>query len=100
MKSAAMVLALATPVFLAGCQESSERAKTIEEEVGGLKARIERLEKGQAAIGSRLDEVKDFLQVRAPKRVAFKEAVFDIGDDPFRGSENALVTLVDFTDVE
>jgi len=100
MKKAMLALALAVPVVLTGCGQSGEDLKRLENDVGGLKEKVEKLEKGQQAIISQLGEIKGLLKPKAPQRPPFKEAVFDIGDDPFLGDADAVVTLVDFTDYQ
>ncbi len=65
-----------------------------------LQEDINKLKKGQAFILKELQEIKKLLERRAPKRIPFKGAVFNIGDDPFMGDKNAVLTLIDFMDYE
>jgi DNA helicase IV len=76
-----------------GCTQSSEELKPVIEEIKSLK-------EGQEVIKRELQEIKKFFQVRSQRTVEFKEAVINIGDDPFRGDKSAKVTLVDFTDYQ
>lgn len=100
MKRALITLAVAAPLALSGCGQGGTGLQGLEEEVGGLREKVEKLEKNQQVIISRLDEIKDRLQPRKPQRPPFKEAVFDIGDDPVLGRADAVLTLVDFTDYQ
>jgi hypothetical protein len=92
MKRALSVMVLLIPFYLSGYANGND-LKSVQED-------IDKLKKGQALIVKELQEIKKLLQTRAPKRVPFKEAVFDIGDDPFMGDKNAVLTMVDFSDYE
>ena len=63
---------------------------------------IKSLEEGQKAIQKDVEEIKKILQglSRPPQETEFKEAVLNIGDDPFKGDENAKLTLVEFSDYQ
>jgi len=83
---------LAQPVF----SQTSDDLKTIREEINSLK-------EGQTAIQKDLQEIKKLLASRpapAAQTAEFKEAVLNIGDDPFKGDKNAKLTLVEFSDFQ
>ncbi len=92
MKRALTVILLLIPFFLSSYANGND-LKPLQEEINKLK-------KGQASILKELQEIKKLLKGRTPKRIPFKGAVFNIGDDPFMGDKNAVLTLVDFTDYE
>jgi hypothetical protein len=92
MKRILAVILLLIPFFFGGYANGNE-LKPLQEDINKLK-------KGQEFILKELQEIKKLLQKRTPKRIPFKEAVFNIGDDPFMGDKNAVLTLVDFTDYE
>ncbi len=63
---------------------------------------IKSLKEGQKAIQKDVEEIKKILQglSKPPQQAEFKEAVLNIGDDPFKGDKNAKLTLVEFTDYQ
>ncbi len=69
---------------------------------GDMKDEVEKLKEGQANIIKELGEVKKLLQAKAPARqqAEFKEAVIDVGNDPFEGEKLAKVTLIEFLDFQ
>jgi hypothetical protein len=96
MKRPAIVfMAFAFTILFIQCgyTQSSEELKPIIDEIKSLK-------EGQDAIKKELQEIKKLFQARAPQRQEFKEAVINIGNDPFKGEKSAKVTLVDFTDYQ
>ena len=75
---------------------------TSSEGVNDLKEEIEALKEGQKAIQKELQEIKSLLrarQVPAPAPPP-REFVLDLGGSPFKGDENAKLTLVEFTDYQ
>ena len=92
MQRVLTVILLLIPFFFGGYANGND-LKPLQEDINKLK-------KGQAFILKELQEIKKLLQKRTPKRIPFKEAVFNIGDAPFMGDKNAVLTLVDFTDYE
>ena len=72
---------------------------------GQLRQEIEALKKGQQQIQKDLQEIKKLIQARpaAPARPAgpdVKGKVFDIGSNPVKGSKDARLTLIEFTDYQ
>ena len=70
-----------------------------------LKAEIEALKKGQEQIRSELQEIKRLLAARpaapaAPAGPNVAGKVFDLGANPVKGSDQAALTLVEFTDFQ
>jgi protein-disulfide isomerase len=70
-----------------------------------MKADIEALKKGQQEILQQLQEMKKLLQGQAqaqarPAGPNVKDVVFDMGDNPVRGSSTAKLTLIEFTDYQ
>ncbi|HZM69724.1 MAG TPA: hypothetical protein VFB95_05060, partial [Candidatus Cryosericum sp.] len=68
-----------------------------------LKKDVEELKKGQQQILQQLQELKQMLQSQAQARPAatnVKDVVFNLGSNPTRGSDQAKLTLVEFTDYQ
>ncbi len=66
-----------------------------------LKAEIEALKKGQQEILQQIQELKKLIQGQArPAGPNVKDVVFDLGDNPVRGSSTAKLTLIEFTDYQ
>lgn len=93
MKKFILIALLLVPLYLPGCTKTSDDMKALRDKIAGL-------EQGQASILKEIQSIKDSLTGRAPSVPAFRETLFDIADDPFRGLKNAVVTLVDFSDYE
>ena len=70
--------------------------------VNDLKEEIEALKEGQKAIQKELQEIKSLLRARQAPAPAPppREFVLDLGGSPFKGDENAKLTLVEFTDYQ
>ena len=75
---------------------------TSSEAVNDLKEEIEALKEGQKAIQKELQEIKSLLRARQAPVPAPppREFVLDLGGSPFKGDENAKLTLVEFTDYQ
>ncbi len=88
-----LTLLYGTPGFAQG---------TSSEGVNDLKEEIEALKEGQKAIQKELQEIKSLLRARqAPAPVPPpREFVLDLAGSPFKGDENAKLTLVEFTDYQ
>ena len=88
-----IAISLGISLSLAGCTQNEE-----------MKGEIEKLKEGQENIVKEIGEVKQLLQARAPapapQRAEFKEAVIDVGDEPFMGEKLAKVTLIEFLDFQ
>lgn len=69
------------------------------EEIKALREEIKALREGQNAIQKELQEIKSLL---APKPAApqFKEAVLNTEGKPFKGSKEAMLTLIEFSDFQ
>ncbi len=88
-----LILLYETPGFAQG---------TSSEGVNDLKEEIEALREGQKAIQKELQEIKSLLRERQDPAPAPppREFVLDLGGSPFKGDENAKLTLVEFTDYQ
>ncbi len=88
-----LTLLYGTPGFAQG---------TSSEGVNDLKEEIEALKEGQKAIQKELQEIKSLLRARQAPAPAPppREFVLDLGGNPFKGDENARLTLVEFTDYQ
>ena len=90
-------IALGTLFFIAtmpqpGPAQTSDDLKTLQKEVQGLKERQERTER-------ELEAIKNYL-LRRRRPQPFKPVVLSIGDNPYKGNQNAKVTILDFSDFE
>ena len=68
-----------------------------------LRQEIEALKRGQQAIQKDLQEIKQLLQARRPQRPPAPDVsgmVFDLGDNPVKGEQTAMLTLIEFTDYQ
>ncbi len=66
-----------------------------------LKKDVDELKKGQQQILQQLQELKQMLQSQArPAGPVVKDVVFNLGANPTRGSDQAKLTLVEFTDFQ
>ena len=71
-----------------------------------LKKDLDALKEGQAQLKKELQELKALLQARpatapsAPTAAQGQTAVLTVDNAPFKGENNAKVTLVDFTDYQ
>ncbi|MBI3001710.1 MAG: DsbA family protein, partial [Deltaproteobacteria bacterium] len=71
------------------------------EELKGLRKDLEELKRGQSAIQKELEAIKSLLQPRQPPpSVQPVNLVFSIDSDPFKGSKNAKLTLIEFSDYQ
>lgn len=86
-----LTLLYGTPGFAQG---------TSGEGVNDLKEEIEALKEGQKAIQKELQEIKSLLRERQAPAPPPREFVLDLGGNPFKGDENAKLTLVEFTDYQ
>ena len=70
-----------------------------------LKQDVEDLKKGQQQILQQLQELKQLIQTQAqgqarPAGANVKDVVFSLGSNPTRGSDQARLTLIEFTDYQ
>ncbi len=88
-----LTLLYGTPGFAQG---------TSSEGINDLKEEIEALKEGQKTIQKELQEIKSLLRARQAPAPAPppREFVLDLAGSPFKGDENAKLTLVEFTDYQ
>jgi len=85
---ALLLFAFSLPVF----------AKSADE-ISTLKKEVEALKEGQKSMQKDIQDIKNLLRAKqAPPE--FKEAVIELGDNPFKGDKNAKVTIVEFSDYQ
>jgi protein-disulfide isomerase len=77
-------------------------AKSTSDDINALKKEVEALKEGQKAIQKDIQDIKKQLITKQapPAPPEFKEAVIELGDNPFKGDKNAKVTLVEFSDYQ
>jgi hypothetical protein len=85
----AALLALGPPVVA----QSADDLKS-------LKNDIETLKEGQAAIQKELQEIKSLLRATRSAAAPSPDVLIAAGDGPARGSKDARLTLVEFTDYQ
>jgi len=86
----AALLALGPPAVVA---QSADDLKS-------LKNDIETLKEGQAAIQKELQEIKSLLRATRSAAAPSPDVLIAAGDGPARGSKDARLTLVEFTDYQ
>jgi len=95
MKKSIVPLVIALLLFAFSLPAFAQSA----DEINTLKKEIEALKEGQKAMQKDIQEIKNSLRAKqAPPE--FKEAVIELGDNPFKGDKNAKVTLVEFSDFQ
>ncbi|HEV8440716.1 MAG TPA: hypothetical protein VGT40_21725 [Methylomirabilota bacterium] len=87
---AAVLLALGPPPVLA---QSADELKSLKKDIDALK-------EGQAAIQKDLQEIKNLLRPRPSAAAPPQEVVLTVGSAPSKGSKDAKLTLVEFTDYQ
>src|SRR5574341_639398 len=99
MKTRLAIVALAWMVlFLIAPQISLAQSS---EELKALRKELEEIKRGQSAIQKELEAIKSLLQPRqAPPPVQPVNVVFTTASDPSKGSKNAKVALIEFTDYQ
>jgi protein-disulfide isomerase len=72
------------------------------DDINALKKEIEALKEGQKSMQKDIQDIKNSLRAKQvpPAPPEFKEAVIELGDNPFKGDKNAKVTLVEFSDYQ
>jgi len=85
--AAAMFLQV-QPVF----SQSAEEFKELKDEVKALK-------EGQQTIQKDIKDIKAQLKAK-PAPAEFKETVVSVGEDPFKGSKDAKLALLEFSDYQ
>jgi peptidoglycan hydrolase CwlO-like protein len=95
MKRYAVIAVLLMLFFIFGQPLFAQSA----DDINALKKEIEALKEGQKTMQKDIQEIKNSLRARqAPPE--FKEAVIELGENPFKGDKNARVTLVEFSDYQ
>ena len=69
------------------------------DDINTLKKEIETLKEGQKAMQKDIQEIKNSLRAK-PAPPEFKEAIIELGDNPFKGDKNAKVTIVEFSEYQ
>ena len=95
MKKSLMMAILATLLLFhvqPGFSQTADEIKALREEINALK-------EGQKAIQKDLQEIKALLAPR-PAAPVFKEAVLNIDGKPFKGSNDAKLTLIEFSEFQ
>ena len=77
-------------------------AKSTSDDINALKKEIESLKEGQKAIQKDIQDIKKQLITKQapPAPPEFKEAIIELGDNPFKGDKNAKVTIVEFSEYQ
>lgn len=102
MKASAILLLLGI-VSLASLEVLPAFAQqTTQENPGALRSEIEALKEGQKAIRQDLKAIKELLTARQKARSPVQEVdrTIKVADDPAKGSKDAKVTLIEFTDYQ
>lgn len=86
----AVLLILGSPPVLA---QSADELKSLNKDIDALK-------EGQAAIQKELLEIKNLLRARPSAAAPAREVVLTVGSGPSKGSKDAKLTLVEFTDYQ
>jgi hypothetical protein len=91
------VLSVFMFIFLAhtGFAQTSKDIQTLKKDVESLKA-------GQATIEKEIQDLKKLVQARQMPSAPppFKETEIDIDHAPFKGSKNAKLVLIEFSDYQ
>jgi len=75
-----------------GFSQSSKELNAIKDDIKSLKA-------GQESIQKELTEIKKQLKAK-PAPAEFKETVVDVDGDPSKGSKDAKLALIEFSDYQ
>jgi protein-disulfide isomerase len=72
------------------------------DDINALKKEVEALKEGQKAIQKDIQDIKKQLSTKQtpPAPPAFKEAIIDLNDSPFKGKKDAKVTIAEFSDYQ
>jgi hypothetical protein len=68
-----------------------------------LRQELDALKQGQQAIQKNLQEIRQLLQARQPQRRPAPDVsgtVFNLRDNPVKGEQTAMLTLIEFTDYQ
>jgi protein-disulfide isomerase len=96
MKNCLSAMVISLLVLVAGCDQLQPKA-----DAGVTKADIEALKAGQEALGKDLAEIKKMLTpAPKPQQVSDVNHVMDVSSDPIKGSETAVLTIVEYTDYQ
>lgn len=102
MKSKLFIMLVASTVLLAGCFEPNNNGtdKEIAAGIEQIRVDIEGLKTGQEAIVKDLAEVKKLITPKKREVVSDVNVELDVSSDPSKGSADAKLTLVEFTDYQ
>jgi hypothetical protein len=75
-----------------GFSQKSKELDTVKEDIKALK-------EGQQAIQKDIQEIKNQLKAK-PAPAEFKETVINVDGDPFKGSKDAKLALIEFSDYQ
>lgn len=74
---------------LSGCNQQGK-------DIDSIRKELKELKEGQERIAKDVHSIKRFLRI--PEE--FKEAIVNIADEPFKGNNDAKVTLIEFSDYQ
>ncbi len=95
MKTFSIIGAAAIAVLLFSQPALSQKGK----EIDAIREDIKALKEGQQAIQKEIQEIKTQLRAR-PAPAEFKEAVIDVDGDPFKGSKDAKLALIEISEFQ
>lgn len=87
-------------VLLLGLGLAGSVSVQAEENLEGLRTDIEELKKGQSEMRKQLGEILKLVTPKKRETVSDINVVLDVRDDPAKGSADAEITLVEFTDYQ
>lgn len=102
MKSRFYFTRLVATALLAGCFAQNAGAADAEAGAGNepMQVEIEALKKGQEAILKELAEIRKLVTPKKREVISDVDVVLDVSGDPAKGSPDAMLTLVEFTDYQ
>jgi protein-disulfide isomerase len=92
-------LLAAVTIALGSAPRAAEKPSASEFEA--MRRELETLKQGQEVIGNNVAEILKILEaVRPPPPVRPIDAIVPVGDSPYKGSKDARLTLIEFSDYE
>ncbi|MBS1232912.1 MAG: hypothetical protein H6R42_566 [Nitrospirae bacterium] len=95
MKKIFVVPTLVILILLSAQTGFSQSSK----ELNAVKEDIKALKEGQQAIQKDIQEIKNQLKAK-PAPAEFKETVINVDGDPFKGSKDAKLAVIEFSDYQ
>ncbi len=92
-----LALLLAMGLLLFGSQIAVTQSQT---DLEAIKKEIESLKKNQENLQRELETLKKAIRGGRRAPAAFKPVVVNVGGDPYKGNQNAKLTLIDFSDYQ